>query len=226
MFDLVIFDCDGVLVDSERIANRIFAQVLEQECGLQFSEQEMFDTFVGCSAIRCLEILEDILGYQPPPNLEHRYRDEINSALADSVEAVKGIETALSTIGLPYCVASGGSHDKMRITLGRTGLLKYFEGKLHSSHDVERSKPHPDVYLLAAEKMGNIDPARCLVIEDSPTGVQAGVAAGMTVFGFAELMDETKLTDAGASHIFCEMGKLDKEIQQYSDRTALNARKR
>jgi len=221
MFDLIIFDCDGVLVDSERIANRVFAQILERECGLTFTEQQMFDTFVGCSAVRCMEILTDMLGHPPPAHLADQYRNQINHALAKSVEAVKGAETTLANLSaqaIRYCVASGGSHDKMQITLGRTGLLKYLDTKLYSSHDIKRSKPLPDIYLYAAEKMGNTPPNRCLVIEDSPIGVQAGVAAGMTVFGFAELMDGEKLKAAGAMHIFTDMGRLLEEIQGYLDR--------
>ena len=218
-FDLVIFDCDGVLVDSEKLANEVLANVILEETGLSFTTEEMYRTFVGRSRQQCMDALEDVLGQAPPPHLESRYNDDINKALLDSVLAVKGIETVLDNIGLPFCVASSGTHEKMRLTLGKTGLLKHFEGKINSTSDVERSKPHPDIYLLAAERMGITDPTRCLVIEDSPTGVQGGVAAGMTVFGYAELMDGNSLREAGAHHIFDDMTQLLDDIENFSRRS-------
>ena len=135
--------------------------------------------------------------------------------MADSVEAVDGIETVLQHIDIPYCVASSGSHDKMKTTLGKTGLAKYFNDNIISSSEVAQGKPHPDIYLYAAESMGVPEPARCLVIEDSPVGVQGAVAAGMTVFGYAELMKAEKLLAAGAHLTFDKMDNLFGEIQGY-----------
>ena len=209
-FDLIIFDCDGVLVDSERVANQVFARVLEQECGLRFSLEQMFDTFVGHSQAQCLAKIETMLGHPPPPALAERYNTDIHHALAQSVEAVSGIEAVLESLRLPYCVASSGSHEKMRLTLGRTDLLRFVEGRLYSTSQVERGKPHPDIYLYAAEQMGVSDPGRCAVVEDSPTGISGAVAAGMTVFGFAELAPAHKLESAGAHHIFDKMHDLPK----------------
>ena len=219
-FDLIIFDCDGVLVDSERIANAVFAKVLEQECGLQFSLEQMFDRFVGRSQVQCMQIVEDLTGKPPPSGLWHRYKQEINQELENKVEAVNGIESVLQNIDLPYCVASSGSHDKMKITLGRTGLEKYFNANIFSSSEVAHGKPYPDIYVHAAESMGVAEPARCLVIEDSPVGVQGAIAAGMTVFGYAELMKADKLRAAGAHLTFDRMGNLIREIHGYfKDRT-------
>ena len=214
-FELVIFDCDGVLVDSERIANEVFATVLNEECGFSLSLDDMFQTFVGCSSSQCMEIIEEMLGIAPPPNLEQRYKEEINKALSTSVTAVAGIEKALSDISIPFCVASGGSHEKMQTTLGKTNLLQHFEGKLHSTSDVDRGKPHPDIYLHAAGKMGVFDSSKCLVIEDSPLGVRGGVSAGMAVFGYAELMSESRLLEAGAHHTFNDMHNLANEIAHF-----------
>ncbi len=214
-FDLIIFDCDGVLVDSEPVANAIFARVLEEECGLRFTLEQMFDRFVGRSQAQCLQIVEDLTGEIPPSGLADRYKREINLALADSVEAVDGIETVLQHIDIPYCVASSGSHDKMKTTLGKTGLAKYFNGNIFSSSEVANGKPHPDIYLYAAESMGVLEPGHCLVIEDSPVGVQGAVAAGMTVFGYAELMKAEKLLAAGAHLTFDKMDNLFSEIQGY-----------
>jgi len=218
-FDLVIFDCDGVLVDSERISNEVFAKVLHEECGFSLNLDDMFEIFVGHSAEQCLRIIEQMLGAKPPAALEARYNDDINAALEESVTAVAGIEQALAEIALPYCVASGGTHEKMHTTLGKANLLGLMEGKLHSTSDVARSKPFPDVYLHAARSMGCVDPSRCLVIEDSPLGVAGGVAAGMVVFGYAALMKEQRLLDAGARHTFKDMANLANEIIAY-ERTA------
>ena len=217
-FELIIFDCDGVLVDSEKIANRVFAQVLHEECDLDFSQEDMLRIFVGRSSSQCMDIVEEMLGKEPPANLEQRYKDEINQALHTSVTAVRGIEKAISELTVPYCVASSGSYEKMRMTLGKTNLLQYFEGKLHSTSDVKRGKPFPDIYLYAAKNMGITEPSKCLVIEDSPLGVKGGVAAGMTVFGFAELMDESPLLEAGADHIFSDMNGLKNEIEYFKKR--------
>ncbi|RLD06303.1 MAG: hypothetical protein DRI65_07055 [Chloroflexota bacterium] len=114
-FDLIIFDCDGVLVDSERIANQVFAKILNEECGLSFDQEDMFDTFVGHSSAQCMQIIELMLGTKPPSGLEQRYKNDINLALQESITAVDGIEKALSEITLPCCVASSGSYDKRGI---------------------------------------------------------------------------------------------------------------
>ena len=207
-FDLVIFDCDGVLVDSERVANEVFARVLDEVCGLQFTLEDMFDTFVGHSRLQCLQKVEAMIGEAPPPELDLRYQRDINAALAQSVQAIDGIEGVLEQLQLPCCVASSGSHEKMRMTLGRTGLMRFFEGNIFSTSDVERGKPHPDIYLHAARSMGVDEPARCIVVEDSPIGVTGAVAAGMRVFGFAELMPARRLREAGAHEVFHRMQDL------------------
>jgi len=219
LFELVIFDCDGVLVDSERLANQVFADILNEECGLSLTLADMFQFFVGHSSSQCMAIIETMIGKKPPNGLKERYETEINAALKSSVEKVAGIEKALAEISIPYCVASSGSHDKMRTTLGATGLLHYFKDKLHSTSEVKQGKPFPDVYLHAAKRMGIATASKCLVIEDSPLGVQGGVSAGMTVFGYAELMDKTRLIDAGAHHIFTDMACLNKEINSFAANT-------
>ena len=214
-FDLIIFDCDGVLVDSERVANEVFAGVLDEVCGLQFTLDDMFDTFVGHSRAQCLQKIEAMIGEPPPPELDLRYQRDINDALEKTVQAIDGIETALEALSLPYCVASSGSHAKMKMTLGKTGLMRFFEGNIFSTSDVERGKPHPDIYLHAARTMGVTDPARCVVVEDSPIGVTGAVAAGMRVFGFAELMPADRLHASGAHHVFERMHDLPGLIDTY-----------
>ena len=157
---------------------------------------------------QCLQKIEVILGEPPPPELDQRYQDDINLALKDSVAAIEGIESVLTNLTLPFCVASSGSHDKMKLTLGKTGLIDFFEGNIFSTSEVERGKPHPDIYLHAAATMGGHQPERCLVIEDSPIGVSGAVAAGMKVFGFAELMPAHKLKASGAHLVFDHMHDL------------------
>ena len=207
-FDLIIFDCDGVLVDSERVANEVFARVLDEVCGLKFTLDDMFDTFVGHSRAQCLQKIEDMIGEPPPPELDLRYQRDINDALERTVQPIDGIEAVLESLSLPYCVASSGSHDKMNMTLGKTELMHFFDGNIFSTSEVERGKPHPDIYLHAARSMGIDDPARCVVVEDSPIGVTGAVAAGMQVFGFAELMPAERLHQAGAHRVFERMPDL------------------
>ncbi len=214
-FELIIFDCDGVLVDSERLTAKVFANVIFEECGLSYSLNELTSNFMGKSSKQCLEIIENKLGHKPPNGLEHRYKTDINNALSKSVEKISGIDIVLQQISIPYCVASGGSLEKIHLTLNKTHLFRYFDGKIFSASDVSRPKPFPDIFHHAATSMGCHDPSRCLVIEDSPHGVEGGVAAGMIVFGFADLITSEKLVQSGAHHIITDMSKLANEIESY-----------
>jgi HAD superfamily hydrolase (TIGR01509 family) len=204
-FELVIFDCDGVLVDSERITNHVFAEMLGG-LGLQFTLDEMFATFMGRSMPDCLQIIETRLGRPVHDGFEAEYSQRSQAILAREVEPIDGIVSALESIDIPSCVASSAGHAKMQTTLGRTGLLERFEGRIFSAREVARGKPHPDVFLHAAEQMG-AEPERCAVVEDSVNGVLAGVAARMTVFGYAQLAATDVLADAGAI-VFRDMARL------------------
>ena len=217
-FELIIFDCDGVLVDSERIATKVFSKVLEEECGLSLSQEYLLETFMGQSSEQCIAILENLLGYKPPLSLTERYQREIQEALKNSVSAIDGVEENLNKIPIPYCVASAGSHEKMQTTLGKTNLLKYFENKIFSTSDVSRGKPFPDVFLYAAKEMGCTNLSRCLVVEDSPLGVEGAVAAGMVVFGHADLIKDQTLIDSGAHHIIRSMSNLIDEINIFTNK--------
>ena len=178
----VIFDCDGVLVDSEPTSNRILARMLT-DLGLPMTTQDSMATFMGRSWASNLAIIGDRLGTAPPPDFTERYRAQRNVALTD-VQPVPGVLEAIARIELPMCVASSGDHVKMQITLGAVGLLDRFEGRIFSAADLDgRGKPAPDLFLWAADEMG-FEPATTAVVEDSPPGVDAGVAAGMQVFGY------------------------------------------
>jgi HAD superfamily hydrolase (TIGR01509 family) len=205
-YELVIFDCDGVLVDSEVITNRVFAQMLD-EIGLSMTLEEVFERFVGRSMPYCWEVIAGLLGHALPQKFIDDYQRRSAAALQNQLQMVPGVDAVIAGLGRPYCVASSGTHAKMQLTLGLTGLLQQFAGKIYSVTQVARSKPFPDVYLYAAEQMG-FAPSVCAVIEDSPTGVRAGVAAGMTVFGFCALTPEQRLLEAGAHRIFKHMREL------------------
>jgi HAD superfamily hydrolase (TIGR01509 family) len=205
-FALVIFDCDGVLVDSELITNRVFTQMLN-ELGVVISKEEAFETFVGRSMAQCLEIIAGLLGREVRADFVRQYHQRSATALKSELKAVQGIEAALEAIRVPYCVASNGSHEKMQTTLGLTGLLPKFKGKLFSVSEVARGKPFPDLFLHAAAK-SDVAPADCVVIEDTPTGVSAGVAAGMTVYGYCAHTPAHRLIAAGAHGTFERMSDL------------------
>jgi len=219
-FDLIIFDCDGVLVDSERITTIAFSKVLQEQCGLSIKFDDLLEIFMGQPSHNCLHIIEQMLGYKPPPDLESHYQQAVTNALNISVKAIKGIDKAINTLienSMLYCVASAGSHEKMRTTLGKSNLLQYFENKLFSTSDVKHGKPNPDIYIHAAKSMNCFEPSQCIVIEDSPLGISGAIKAGMTVFGFADLFKEQRLLDAGAHHVFTNMAYLIDEIAAYEN---------
>jgi len=205
-FDLVIFDCDGVVVDSERIVHEVFGAFI-RSLGAELDDARMNELFLGRRLADCLAIVAGITGRTPPPDALDRYRAERDRVLREQVQPVEGIREVLATLRVPYCIASSGDHDKMRITLGATQLLPLFAGRLFSATEVPRGKPAPDVFLLAAERMG-AEPGRTAVIEDSVNGVLAGCAAGMTVFGFAGLIAAEQLAAAGAAETFTAMREL------------------
>ncbi len=180
-FDLVILDCDGVLVDSERLAVRTEAEILKR-LGWPLTETDIVERFVGRSAAYMRDQIEQHLGRSVDwdTEFEPRYREVFERELV----AVPGVVGALDEITTPMCVASSGSHDKMKFTLAKTGLLDRFNGRIFSVDEVEHGKPAPDIFLYAAEKMG-AEPGRCAVVEDSVSGVTAGIAAQMSVFAFA-----------------------------------------
>jgi HAD superfamily hydrolase (TIGR01509 family) len=180
---LVIFDCDGVLVDTERIAVRIDVAVLA-ELGWKMSEAEVIERFMGKSDDAMTREIEAHTGRKLPESWEAPFRHLYREAFAAELQPVPGILEALDAITLPTCVASSGTHEKIRYTLGLTGLYDRFAGRIFSVDDVRRGKPAPDLFLHAAGRMGAV-PERCAVVEDSPYGVQAARAAGMRAFGYA-----------------------------------------
>jgi HAD superfamily hydrolase (TIGR01509 family) len=177
------------------------------EVGITMSLEQVFVQFVGRSMPQCLAIVTEMLGRPVPVEFVPEFHARAGAALHSELKAVAGIEAVLAAIQAPYCVASSGTHEKMQTTLGITGLLPQFRGKMYSVTEVARSKPFPDVFLHAANQQG-VMPAACAVIEDTPTGVRAGVAAGMTVFGYCALTPKHRLIEAGAHHTFERMRDL------------------
>jgi HAD superfamily hydrolase (TIGR01509 family) len=203
-FDLVIFDCDGVLVDSERLAVRTEAEILTG-LGWPLTEAEIVERFVGTSAAYMHQEIQQQLGRRVDwdAEFETQYRQVFERELAP----VPGVIEALDCIPIPTCVASSGSHERMRFTLGLTGLFDRFQGRIFSVDDVSQGKPAPDIFLHAAEKMGT-PPHRCAVVEDSVSGVTAGLAAGMAVFAFAGGVTDSAQLSIDTAVIFEDMRDL------------------
>ncbi|MEU6866665.1 HAD-IA family hydrolase [Streptomyces sp. NPDC046876] len=178
-----MFDCDGVLVDSERIAARVQVS-LGAELGWPLTEDEVVDRFIGRSHAAIREQVAARLGEDTAVIWSERFEQLHREAVDAGLAPVDGLPEALDALSLPTCVASSGSHDKMRHTLGRTGLYERFAGRIFSATEVSRGKPAPDLFLYAARQMG-VDPAACAVVEDSRPGVAAARAAGMRAFGYA-----------------------------------------
>ena len=204
---LVIFDCDGVLVDSELPANRTFRLMLAEQ-GLELSLAETVGLLKGLSLPACGALLKERFGLVLPDDFFERLQQRTYQAFQDELNAVPGVQDAVEGLALPFCVASSGAIEKMHFTLGLTGLLELFRDRMFSAEQVARGKPFPDLFLHAAAQMGH-SPDACVVIEDSLPGVKAAQAAGMTVLGFAgtELADADELGAAGAT-VFSDMRDL------------------
>jgi HAD superfamily hydrolase (TIGR01509 family) len=181
-FKLVIFDCDGVLVDSEPIINQAHADVLTA-CGYPITEQNLVERFCGMSDREMLEIIEREWGRALPTSYAEHVGLMIEAGFRQSLAPIEGVAEALDSLTLPICVASSSSLEQIRRKLKITGLLGHFGEHLFSATMVTRGKPAPDLFLYAARRLATT-PDRCLVIEDSPAGIDAALAAGMTAIGF------------------------------------------
>ncbi len=193
---LVIFDCDGVLVDSERLSHAVLRQMLV-EMGAQISFEETVDRFIGTSMPKCVERITVLLGHAPPDDFLKQFADRTRTAFTSSLRAVPGIEAVLSSLRASFCVASNGNRAKVNFTLGHTGLLPLFTDRIFTAEEVDQPKPAPDLFLHAARSL-NIPPTRVVVVEDTPTGITAARAAGMRAIGFAAMTLPERLLHAGA----------------------------
>ena len=203
---MVIFDCDGVLVDSESITNTVLSQMLS-ELGFTISVDASMRLFNGGSLESVIRHVE-ARNISVPETFADEFRQRTFAAYRTDMRAIEGVAEVVTWVlsqGRAHCVASSGPHAKIRLNLELAGLWGYFEGRAFSSYDIGRWKPEPDIFLHAAQAM-QIEPTGCVVVEDSLVGVQAGVAAGMRVLGYSPEGDR-RLTDAGAT-LFRHMNEL------------------
>ncbi|MFE6522103.1 HAD family hydrolase [Streptomyces sp. NPDC057794] len=207
-YDLVIFDNDGVLVDSEPISNGLLAAYLT-ELGHPTTYEDSLRDYMGAAMHRVHDLVAERTGQRLPADFDDVFHARVFAAFEQELKPVPGVEEVLQKLvadSVPYCVASSGSHERIRVGHRTTGLDRWFdEGRIFSSQDVGRGKPAPDLFLYAAERMG-VAPERCAVVEDSPLGVQAAMAAGMDVYGFTAMTSAERL--AGAERLFSDMGEL------------------
>jgi HAD superfamily hydrolase (TIGR01509 family) len=208
-YDLVIFDCDGVLVDSERLTVHEEARMLT-ELGWPVTADEVVRLFMGLSLATELEMVADRLGPAAAERFEQDLVPRLTTIFDAELTPVDGIPALLDALaqkGVPTCVASSGLPDGIRRKLDRTGLREHFGDRISSASEVEHGKPAPDLFLLAAGRMG-VTPARAAVVEDSVPGVQAGVAAGMAVYGFAGGLARAEDLHAAGAVVFDAMAEL------------------
>ncbi|GAA2229991.1 HAD family hydrolase [Streptomyces nogalater] len=207
-YDLVIFDNDGVLVDSEPISNRLLAGYLT-ELGHPTSYEDSIRDYMGSAMHRVHDLVLERTGRRLPDDFDEVFHARVFAAFERELRPVPGVTDVLEKLaadGVPYCVASSGSHERIRVGHRTTGLDRWFtDERIFSSEDVGRGKPAPDLFQYAAKRMG-VAPGRCVVVEDSPLGVQAAVAAGMDVYGFTAMTPPERLV--GAGQLFARMEEL------------------
>lgn len=205
-FELVIFDCDGVLVDSEGIAIRVDAIVLA-DLGWPLSEAEIIERFVGRSEENFVREIEAHLGHPLPRRWEDAYQHLYTEAFEKDLQAVDGVVETLDQVTTATCVASSGGHEKIRRSLRLTNLYERFKGRIFSASEVANGKPAPDLFLHAAACLG-VPPARCAVVEDSRYGVEAARAAGMAAFGYAGGVTPPHWLEGSGTVVFSDMRAL------------------
>ncbi|MCG6497255.1 HAD family phosphatase [Kitasatospora sp. A2-31] len=210
-YELVIFDNDGVLVDSEPLSNRVLAEYLT-ELGYPTTVEDSYRDFMGSAAHRIHDVIaERYDGAKLPDGFDELFHARVFAAFAEELTAVHGAETLLKELrqrSVPYCLASSAHHTWIRTALDLTGLRGHLaEKRIFSAQDVGIGKPAPDLFLYAARTLG-ADPARCLVLEDSVNGVLAARAAGMDVYGYTALTDPAKLLAAGATGLIADLAEV------------------
>ncbi|MEB2845527.1 HAD-IA family hydrolase [Rhizobiales bacterium RZME27] len=218
---LVIFDCDGVLVDSEPVSVRVLVTALNRH-GIDMAEEEAYTRFLGRSLATMTQVMDEEYGFHTGPEFLEGLRVDLYERFKTELQAISGIADTVDRLGCAHCVASSSQPERIRLSLSLTGLIEKFEPNIFSASMVENGKPAPDLFLHAAEKMG-YDPANCIVVEDSPAGIEAAQRAGMTalaftggshthIAGYRERIEELQ-PDA----IFDAMPDLLHLVQKYSD---------
>ncbi|SHM37372.1 HAD family hydrolase [Flavobacterium saccharophilum] len=192
----IIFDCDGVLVDTEKIGNEILLS-MAAEHGFEMKIEDAYSNFNGRNLKECFLHVEDSIGKKLPDTFESEYRERSFEAFKTQVKPMDGVVAFIDKLKIPYCVASSGPVDKIRLNLEVAGLLEKFEGKIFSSYQIKSWKPEPGIFLHAAKEMG-FDIKDCIVVEDSKAGVMAGISGGFKVYGFANGHNNEELEKGGA----------------------------
>jgi HAD superfamily hydrolase (TIGR01509 family) len=193
-YELVIFDNDGVVVDSELLANRVLADLLTEH-GIPTTLEESVLEYMGGTLGTVRERIREKATRELPEAFDQEYHDRLFAAFESDLRPVAGIERVLAGLSIAYCLASSGTIERIERSLTRVGLREYFGERVFSAEHVEHGKPAPDLFLYAASEMG-VQPSNCVVVEDSPNGVAAARAAGMTVLGYAGLTPVSRLADA------------------------------
>ena len=210
-FEAVLFDCDGVLVDSEAITCGVLRDMFEEQ-GWRMTLAECMQRFVGHTVKSQREVIEANTGVPLTDAWLQQFFERRNERLERQITAIDGIHDAVAHLH-DHCdgriaVASGADRFKVEMMLRKVGLHEFFDGRIFSGHEMPRSKPYPDVYLAAAAHL-QVDPSRCLVVEDTTVGITAGVAAGATVWAYAPSgVDVQPLQQAGAHKVFAHMREL------------------
>ncbi len=209
-YDLIVFDNDGVLVDSEPIANRVLAEYLT-ELGYPTTVEDSYRDYMGCAAHTVHDVIGERYGARLPERFDYLFHARVFTAFTAELTPVAGAGELLKELGrrgVPYCLASSAHHAWIRTALELTGLREFVaEERIFSAEDVGVGKPAPDLFLHAAATLG-VEPGRCLVIEDSPNGVLAARAAGMDVYGYTALTAPAKLTAAGATGLIGSLAEV------------------
>lgn len=211
---LIIFDCDGVLVDSEVISIAVDEIVLA-DLGWRIDTDEIIARFVGRSHDHFLAVVEEHIGYKLPDDWEDSYQRLYREAMRRDLRSVPGIIDAHDVITVPSCVASNGSHEKMQFTLGLTGLLTRFDGRIFSASEVALGKPAPDLFLHASSTLG-YKPSDCVVVEDSVAGVQAALAADMNVIAYAGGVTSRSQLEVFDVSVIDHMSELPQSLAEFA----------
>jgi HAD superfamily hydrolase (TIGR01509 family) len=204
-YKCVIFDCDGVLVDSEPIGNQILVDMANQ-LGADIDLDFAMKHFKGSHFKECIKIIEGLAKNPIPETFETEYRTKSLEKFEEKLKPIEGVTNVIEQLQVPFCVASSGMKSKMEFNLNLVGLLPYFEGKLFSCYTIQKFKPEPDVFLWAAKTMG-FQPQECVVIEDSLLGVQGALNGGFDVFGFIA-HDYNNELESLCTKTFDDMGQL------------------
>ncbi|HRX12171.1 MAG TPA: HAD family phosphatase [Draconibacterium sp.] len=206
-FKCIIFDCDGVLVDSEAISAKIF-QEMASKLGSKLDFETVLKQITGTSMTENLKFFSEKINGKLPEDFEAEFRKRSYEAFKTELKPIKGIHELLEKINVPVGVASSGPVEKIKLNLTTTNLIDYFDSNIFSCYEIGSWKPEPEIYLHAAKKMG-FQPVECAVIEDSLAGVQSAKAGGFNVFGFAHGKNKNTFEELGAT-VFSEMQELGK----------------